>query len=646
MRPSETRARILSTSIVVAAGISLAGSATYTLAIFVDYRFLLDGPMFAIGCVICLSVVWFHFLRRRQRTTDCTPYCIAFLALPYLPLLLLSCVFIPHLLGNIWLVHGVHSPLLGVRLEHYTKLGLVIGAPLLASGFLFRLTSSLQSARSCSTQFLRIATALVVFVLAAWPALLHWVGLQVPPRAFRAQRELAVPSSVRTSDEVEYVWWQHATRDLDHLVQTPGFVFASEGGLSVDLPYVGDGRYRLKFEVASTSRRRVPFEFANSWAIEGGGSVKVLLTAKDGTKRQLVDEVVDAKAKTFDVNLTDVESGTAVDIMVVPDSSSTLLLHGLDAYRSTENPKQVLLISLDTHGMKHMRFADTEAFATNPSLAAVVEADRRFTSYSGGTAVSNWTLPSHATMFTGVYPSQHRIVDGSVSADGSVSIEFDPRIRLLTEMVGETGAKVLHLVSHIRIDERYGYFRGVDRMEKFAGDLGLRGRRVFERARALLVANSDRDVFMFVHVYDAHSPYDNFPQDYRNLQLAGSPHYPTEFYHGAQYSSLHEDSWHPEKRRSNRRMLSSDFAEEVEAAELAYQLGIRNVDEMLGDFLNDLKTAGLYDNTAMVVSSDHGEEFSDHGLLGQTSLYQENISVPFLVRLPETMYPLDPPELA
>jgi arylsulfatase A-like enzyme len=67
----------------------------------------------------------------------------------------------------------------------------------------------------------------------------------------------------------------------------------------------------------------------------------------------------------------------------------------------------------------------------------------------------------------------------------------------------------------------------------------------------------------------------------------------------------------------------------------AYDEGIRYVDDRLGEVLEALKQRGLYDNTLVIVTADHGEEFLEHGMLGHgESLYDEVIRVPLIVKFP------------
>jgi arylsulfatase A-like enzyme len=67
----------------------------------------------------------------------------------------------------------------------------------------------------------------------------------------------------------------------------------------------------------------------------------------------------------------------------------------------------------------------------------------------------------------------------------------------------------------------------------------------------------------------------------------------------------------------------------------AYDEGIRYVDDSLGKVFDELKRRGLYDNTLIIVTADHGEEFLEHGLLGHgESLYDEVIRVPLIVKFP------------
>lgn len=288
---------------------------------------------------------------------------------------------------------------------------------------------------------------------------------------------------------------------------------------------------------------------------------------------------------------------------------------------------RVILISLDTHGMASMSLADADhaSFDTNPALARLA-ADPNATLFTSALGVSSWTKPTHATVFTGLYPSQH----GQVDMNGRTRIPAD--VPTLHELASGAGAFTVHLASHLRLGVEQGYARGVDHFRLYRQPLGERGAAVLRDALKLLAQHPQGPLFMFVHLFDAHAPYDNFPRRYAEYYSGPKPD-GHAYYREPRYKALRRRDRLPSTRRRNRSELGSALDPHMPASRAAHQLGIRHVDDMLGSFLDGLKVNGQYDDTTVIVFADHGEEFFEHGLLTHTSLYRQNIHVPLVIKL-------------
>jgi hypothetical protein len=96
------------------------------------------------------------------------------------------------------------------------------------------------------------------------------------------------------------------------------------------------------------------------------------------------------------------------------------------------------------------------------------------------------------------------------------------------------------------------------------------------------------------------------------------------------------EGWRPRQRARNIERHKEYFDKYMPSAKAAYQLGIRDVDDMLAEFFDALKGQDLFDDTTIILFGDHGEEFFAHGLLTHTSLYQENLNVPLVMKLAES----------
>lgn len=124
----------------------------------------------------------------------------------------------------------------------------------------------------------------------------------------------------------------------------------------------------------------------------------------------------------------------------------------------------------------------------------------------------------------------------------------------------------------------------------------------FRRASEFLTANKDVRSFLFLHIMDAHDPYFRHPYDGYAYGRAEFPNPP------------------PEMKNDLRQLY---------AGEVAF------LDQAFADFVGKLKAEGRYDQSLIIVTADHGEEFMEHGGWWHgTTLYDEQIRVPLIVKLP------------
>ena len=199
------------------------------------------------------------------------------------------------------------------------------------------------------------------------------------------------------------------------------------------------------------------------------------------------------------------------------------------------------------------------------------------------------TLPSHASLFTGLLPPDHGVRDNR-------EFELIEQRETLAEVLREAGYRTAGFVSSMVLRRSTGIAQGFehydDAIEKAAG---RRSSRSAERSGARTVtAAADwmadlrpgEPFFLFVHLYEPHAPYEA----------------PEPF--GSQYDDAYD-------------------------AEVAYS------DSLVGELLDHLKRRGLYDASLIVLLSDHGEGLSDHGEREHgLLLYREALQVPLMIKLP------------
>jgi choline-sulfatase len=269
---------------------------------------------------------------------------------------------------------------------------------------------------------------------------------------------------------------------------------------------------------------------------------------------------------------------------------TAVMLAGFIACRHPPAPasvaRHVVVVTIDTLRADRLGCYGARDVAT-PRLDRVAAAGALAVEASAHVPL---TRPSHVSIFTGLLPTQHGIRD-------NVSPALVPQVPLLAELFRAGGFATGAFVSSVVLDSQSGLDRGfdvyADRFEGASGDAQFlntvqkRGETTIAEAVAWLRGQAGRRVFLWLHLYEPHDPYEP-PEPYAS-RYAGRP------YDG-------EVAW---------------------------------TDELFGRFEDALGSIGLGDDTALVVLSDHGEGLGEHEeSLHGFFVYQSTLHVPFLVRAP------------
>lgn len=191
-----------------------------------------------------------------------------------------------------------------------------------------------------------------------------------------------------------------------------------------------------------------------------------------------------------------------------------------------------------------------------------------------------------------------------------------PRRRAPWRALPTTGA----IVNSHYLSRRYGLDRDFDHFRYLREDMNTAEPSGVEKeAEAWLDEIGDRPFFLFLHFYGPHSDYKSLP---RFEEMFARP-----------YDGLVDGS-----TRQLRAFRDGEFPlgdEDVRHLVDLYVAGIRQVDEEIGRLLDDLEARGLDKTTLVIVTSDHGEEFLEHGgVLHGRTLYEELLRVPLVMRGP------------
>jgi arylsulfatase A-like enzyme len=281
----------------------------------------------------------------------------------------------------------------------------------------------------------------------------------------------------------------------------------------------------------------------------------------------------------------------------------------------------LLLISLDTVRADALGSYSGATPSRTPSLDALAARGVRF---ERALAPIAFTLPSHMTMFTGLYPDAHGVVDKTTRLSAAV--------RTLPELLRDAGYQSFGLASNAWMNGDYGFARGFARYAqlRFAKSEEVYADRVNAEALALLdrEAEPGHPIFLFLHYLDAHSDWKELPYDSPPALRADLPTSPREF-------------CTPAGGCATRFLLALDRARSPVPEELRaklhelYRRGVQALDAELGRLFEALVARGFLQHAIVVVTSDHGEEFREHGRFGHAQTYDESLSVPLIAAFPD-----------
>ncbi len=258
-----------------------------------------------------------------------------------------------------------------------------------------------------------------------------------------------------------------------------------------------------------------------------------------------------------------------------------------------------------------------------------------------------WTKPAVATLFTGLLPSQHRLASHPElrsekrAAHGIRPIRADvlhDQFVTLAEVVRDAGHATAAFVSNPWMRQEFGFGQGFETYDDSFSRWGAAGERVTRAGLDWLTsASPDRPFFLYLHYIDSHRPYGRLDAtDEARLggllarlehRLAGAP-VPDEAHNVIRHLIRLEDGRPPPH---------AGLPDSIDLIETAYRPGVEDFDRTLGVLLEGLAARDRWDETAVIVTSDHGEAlftrgYGDHG----KGLFDDELAIPFAARLPGT----------
>ncbi len=324
--------------------------------------------------------------------------------------------------------------------------------------------------------------------------------------------------------------------------------------------------------------------------------------------------------------------------------------------------EKIFIILCDTLRAKSLPHYGNER-NTIPNLLPIIDKD--FVVYNRAYAPSPWTIPSHLSFFTGLYPSE--------VMETPTSLQLNPNFKTLPLLFKDSGYKTFGLSTNELVSSLFGFDAGFDvflqlwlpNPEEEEILLNLQGNNYFRKALTLfrlMVAerdkvnfskgikqkifkkfrntykdstpftdkaiklltqqiseNKDQKLFCFVNLMQTHEKY-NPPPSTRNRF--------------ARYNPEHEN-YYKKKMQFDHYAVEPFSGEFLEYLKLRYEEEILYLDVAISDFIQFLKGNALYDDSTIIITSDHGEHFGEKGHFAHLfSVYEPVIKIPLYIKWP------------
>ncbi len=273
----------------------------------------------------------------------------------------------------------------------------------------------------------------------------------------------------------------------------------------------------------------------------------------------------------------------------------------------------VILLSLDT--LRADRIGCYGSATPTPAIDALAAvADR----YASCTATAPWTLPSHASMLTGLYPFEHGTHGFRVDEMVDNVHPLHPDHTTLAEELDRAGYDTAgFLANTVYLAPRWGLSQGFDTYLVKRQPAAAVTDRVLEHLDGKL-GTSDAPQFLFINYMDMHRPYGSgTPEEILRL--------PPEQRPDAMLEKLCV-------RVMNEGEAPGELAETVLGM---YDEALTTLDGEIGRLLEGLKERGLWDNAIVILTSDHGEAFGTHRVVEHgKDVYEPLVAVPLMIKYP------------
>ena len=273
-------------------------------------------------------------------------------------------------------------------------------------------------------------------------------------------------------------------------------------------------------------------------------------------------------------------------------------------------PKYVLFWMVDTLRADHLPFYNEETDVEAPALSKLVDEGALFeVAYVQG----NESKVSHASLFSGMYPSKHRVL-----AKGSLK----PHHQIIPEAMKEAGYRTGAHISNGYISKPWGFDQGWDHfINNLRDGWRIDGASMAEHGIKWATENKEAPFFLYVGTIDPHVTYRRHDEIIERYDTDYSGRY-DKYCSGEDLGRIKGGGLKPNDRDKER--IKNLYKNEITFNDQAFAAIRRSFEEQ-----------GIWEETMVVVTADHGDEFWEHGSVGHGhSVHQELVHVPLLMYYP------------
>lgn len=272
----------------------------------------------------------------------------------------------------------------------------------------------------------------------------------------------------------------------------------------------------------------------------------------------------------------------------------------------------LVLITLDTTRADHLPFYGY----FRPTAPRLTELAAESVVFDRMIVPMATTLPTHTSMLTGVYPTEHGIL-ANVEHNGKRFVPTES-LRTVTGWLAEQGYQTGAFVSSAPLNKKSGVHQGFQVfVDPPNGREQVRGEVTADAAIGWIESATPAPLFLWAHFYDPHNPFAP-PEAYQEL-------FKTD-------EAL--ERWLDERKVSPTTKRPTGEVVRAKQSINLYDAEIRYMDDQIGRLLAALDRRGRLDRTIIVVVGDHGESLNQHDEPGHGLVWQEQLHAPFLIRAP------------